>query len=315
LNGWSFVAVWLVVDQHTFKTKGLLRVRLMSRLPWRKRKAVVTAPLRVPGLLSGRRTLVIGHRGYSAFAPENTLPAFRLALEAGVDLVELDFRQSADGQLVVFHDPDLDRTTDARLRWGGKHIRVESKSIAEIRSLDAGRWFDGKFAGTPVPLLSEALDLIQPNGIALLERKSGDVEATAHLLESKRLVGRVIVQSFDWSFLRGLHRRLPEQPLGALGPLAGLPGVKKAPGVFGQLTGRWLRALRQTGASVVVWNKQVSKTAVRQAHEQGLRVWVYTINRPELAQKLLDIGVDGLITNNPALIWKTMASPRQRGKM
>lgn len=287
----------------------------MSRLPWPKRNAVPIAPLRVQGLLSGKRALVIGHRGYSAFAPENTLPAFRLALEAGVDLVELDFRQSADGQLVVFHDPDLDRTTDACLRWGGKHIRVESKSIAEIRSLDAGRWFDGKFAGTPVPLLSEALDLIQPSGIALLERKSGDVETTAHLLESKLLVGRVIVQSFDWSFLKSLHQRLPDQPLGALGPLTGLPGVKKAPGVFGQLTGRWLRALRQTGASVVVWNKQVSKTAVRQAHEQGLRVWVYTINRPELAQKLLEIGVDGLITNNPALIWKTMASPRRRGKM
>lgn len=306
------MALWLVVDQHTVRRKGLLRVRLMSRLPWSKRKALVAAPLRVPGLLTGKRALVIGHRGYSAFAPENTLPAFQLALEAGVDLVELDFRQSADGQLVVFHDPDLDRTTDARLRWGGKRIRVETKTAAEIRTLDAGQWFDRKFAGTPVPLLSEALDVIQPNGIALLERKSGDVATTAHLLENKRLVGRVIVQSFDWSFLKALHQRLPQQPLGALGPLTGLPGVKKAPGVFGQLTSRWLRALRQTGASVVVWNKQVSKTAVRQAHEQGLRVWVYTINRPELAQKLLDIGVDGLITNNPALIWKTMASPFQR---
>jgi glycerophosphoryl diester phosphodiesterase len=311
----SFITVWLVVDQHTVRRKGLLRVRLMSRLPWPKRKAIATAPLRIPALLSGKRALVIGHRGYSAFAPENTLPAFRLALEAGVDLVELDFRQSADGQLIVFHDPDLDRTTDARLRWGGKHIRVETKTIAEIRSLDAGQWFDGKFAGTPVPLLSEALDLIQPNGIALLERKSGEVETTAHLLESKGLVGRVIVQSFDWSFLKALHQRLPQQPLGALGPLTGLPGVKKAPGVFGQLTGRWLRALRQTGASVVVWNKQVSKTAVRQAHEQGLRVWVYTINRPELALKLLELGVDGLITNNPALIWKTMASPLHRAKI
>jgi glycerophosphoryl diester phosphodiesterase len=308
----SFITVCLVVDQHTVRRKGLLRVRLMSRLPWSKRKALVAAPLRVPGLLAGKRALVIGHRGYSAFAPENTLPAFQLALEAGVDLVELDFRQSADGQLVVFHDPDLDRTTDARLRWGGKHIRVESMTAAEIRTLDAGHWFDSKFAGTAVPLLSEALDVIQPSGIALLERKSGDVETTAQLLESKRMVGRVIVQSFDWSFLKGLHERLPQQPLGALGPLSGLPGVKKAPGVFGQLTGRWLRALRQTGASVVVWNKQVSRTAVRQAHEQGLRVWVYTINRPELAQKLLDIGVDGLITNNPALIWKTMASPLPR---
>jgi glycerophosphoryl diester phosphodiesterase len=115
------------------------------------------------------------------------------------------------------------------------------------------------------------------------------------------------VQSFDWRFLQELHERAPEQPLAALGPLAGLPGSKKAPGVFGQLTGRWLKALRKTGASIVVWNKQVSKPAVRQAHQQGLKVWVYTINRPELAEHLLEVGVDGLITNNPSLVWKTMA--------
>ena len=258
-------------------------------------------------MFSHKGPVVIGHRGYSAFAPENTLPSFRLALRAGVDLVELDYRQTADGELVVIHDPNLDRTTDAQWRWGGRHIRVESKTVAEIRSLDAGKWFDQTFAGTPVPLLQEAVELIQRGGVALLERKSGDIETLARLLENKGLVGRVVVQSFDWSFLTALHRRLPDQPLGALGPLTSLPGVRKAPAVFGQLTGRWLRAVRKTGASVVVWNKQVSRPALRQAHDQGLKVWVYTIDRPELAQSLLDIGVDGIITNNPALIWKAIA--------
>jgi glycerophosphoryl diester phosphodiesterase len=257
--------------------------------------------------LNGKRPLVIGHRGFCAFAPENTLPSFKLALDAGVDLVELDYRQSADGQLLVIHDPELDRTTDACPRWGGKHIQVERKTASEIRSLDAGSWFDQKYSGTRVPLLSEALDLIQPRGIALLEQKSGDVDSILRLLQTKAQRGRVVVQSFDWRFLRALHERAPDQPLAALGPLAGLPGVKKAPGVFGQLTGRWLKALRKTGAQVVVWNKQVSKAAVQQAHHQGLRVWVYTINRPELAERLLDIDVDGIITNNPAIIWKTMA--------
>jgi glycerophosphoryl diester phosphodiesterase len=290
------------------KSKGLLRVRLVPRLPWRKAgpEALPVRLSTVPALLVPR-PLVIGHRGYSSFAPENTLPAFDLALQAGVDLVEFDYRQTADRQLVVLHDADLDRTTDARLRWGGRHIRVETKTAEEIRSLDAGGWFDPKYAGLRVPLVTEALDLIQPRAVPLLERKSGDAESTVRLLESMRLVGRVIVQSFDWSFLRELHERLPQQRLGALGPLSGLPGVKKAPGVFGQLTGRWLKALRKTGASVVVWNKQVSQPAVRQAHEQGLKVWVYTVNRPELAAKLLEIGVDGIITNNPGIIWKTIA--------
>jgi glycerophosphoryl diester phosphodiesterase len=296
------------VDKQMGKSKGLLRRALGRRLAWPRLRRAARQPVKVAALARHwDHPLVIGHRGFSAFAPENTIPAFRLAMEAGVDLVELDYRQSADGQLVVFHDADLDRTTNARLCWGGKNIRVEGKTAAEIRSLDAGSWFEPKFAGTRVPLLSEALDFIQPGAVALLERKSGDIGTIARLLETKQLVGRVVVQSFDWAFLRGLHERLPVQPLGALGPLTGLPGTKKAPGVFGQLTGRWLRALRKTGANFVVWNKQVSKPAVRQAHDHGLKVWVYTINRPELAEKLLEIGVDGLITNNPAIIWKALA--------
>lgn len=264
-------------------------------------------PLRALESRGSARALVIGHRGFSACAPENTLPAFDLALDTGVDLVELDYRQSADGQLIVIHDPDLDRTTDARLRWGGKHIKVEEKTAWEIRSLDCGNWFDSRFEGTRVPLLSEALDLIQPRATALLERKSGDVDSILRLLEAKKLLGRVVIQSFDWNFLRALHAQAPQQPLAALGPVTALPGAKRSPGVFGQLTGRGLKALRRTGASVVVWNKQLSRPAVRQAHQEGLKVWVYTINRPELANRLLDIGVDGLITNNPALMWKTMA--------
>lgn len=288
--------------------KGFLKGALTRPLRWGVAK--VRPPreaVRPVELLGHSGPLVIGHRGFSAFAPENTLPAFELALRAGVDLVELDYRQSADEELLVIHDAELDRTTDARLRWGGKHLKVEHRTALEIRSLDAGSWFDPKYAGARVPFLGEALDLIQPGAIPLLERKSGEVETIRRLLESKRLAGRVVVQSFDWSFLRVLHERLPEQPLAALGPVGGVPGVKQTPGVFGQLTGRWLRMLRQTGAGVVVWNKQLSKGAVRQAHQQGLKVWVYTINRPELARRLLDMGVDGLITNNPALIWKTMA--------
>ena len=290
------------------KTKGFLTAALGGTLRWGVSKVRAPKPsLRALKLVTSERPLVIGHRGFSQFAPENTLASFSLALAAGVDLVELDYRQSADGQLVVIHDPELDRTTDAPMHWGSKHLKVENKTGLELRGLDAGSWFDPKYAGAKVPLLSEALDLIQPHAITLLERKSGDVESLISLLRAKNQIGQVVVQSFDWRFLRALHERVPEQVLAALGPLGGLPGGKRPPGVFGQLTGRWLKALRKTGASVVVWNKQVSKAAVRQAHHQGLKVWVYTINRPELADRLLDVGVDGLITNNPALMWKTMA--------
>src|SRR6266404_3251742 len=117
--------------------------------------------LRALNLIASKRPLVIGHRGYCQFAPENTLPSFRLAVAAGADLVELDYHHTKDGQLIVIHDPDLDRTTDAANRWRHRHVKVDSRTAAEIQSLDAGNWFDPKYAGTKVPLLSEALDTIQ----------------------------------------------------------------------------------------------------------------------------------------------------------
>src|SRR6266536_3361466 len=177
-------------------------------------------------LIASARPLVIGHRGYCQFAPENTLPSFKLALAAGADLVELDYYHSKDGQLIVIHDPDLDRTTDATNRWGGKKIKVETKTAAELQSLDAGRWFDPKYAGTKVPLLSEALDTIQNGSVTLIERKGGDPASCIKLLTSKGLINKVVVQSFDWEYLRGFHEQQSDQVLGALGPPNKLPNGK-----------------------------------------------------------------------------------------
>jgi glycerophosphoryl diester phosphodiesterase len=242
-------------------------------------------------LLASPRPLVIGHRGCCQFAPENTIPSFKLALEAGADLVELDYRQSKDGALMVIHDEELDRTTDARERWGRKHIRVDSKTAAQIQSLDAGNWFHPKFADAKVPLLAEAFDVIQRGAVPLIERKAG-----------------VVVISFDWHYLRAFHELEPRQVLGALGPPSLLSNGKKPSAFSKKLNAARLDDLAKTGARIVVWNRQVSADAVRLAHRRGLKVWVYTVNDPALANQLLAIGVDGLITNNPSLICKALAS-------
>src|ERR1041384_3086855 len=126
-------------------------------------------------LLNGKHPLIIGHRGYAAKAPENTLPSFKLALEAGVDLVELDYQHSKDGVPMVFHDRFLDRTTDARKQWRRRRVRVAAKTAVEIQTLDAGAWFDEKFSGAKVPSLAEAIEFICSKGVvALIEHKSGD---------------------------------------------------------------------------------------------------------------------------------------------
>lgn len=249
-------------------------------------------------LLASKRPLVIAHRGYSQLAPENTLPSFNLAIAAGADLIELDCHHSKDGQLIVIHDHKLNRTTDAAARWRKKRVTVEHRTAEEIQSLDAGSWFSPKFGGVKVPLLAEALDAIQPASVPLIERKTGDPAACIKLLREKNLINRVIVQSFDWKFLREFHEHEPSQILGALGPPAFLANGRKPIIKRRRLVAAWLNALEKTGAKIVVWSRRVSKHSVRLAHERGLLVWVYTINSSALAHRLLNIGVDGLITDD-----------------
>jgi glycerophosphoryl diester phosphodiesterase len=258
-------------------------------------------------ILASQRPLVIAHRGYSQFAPENTLPSFKLAVAAGADMVELDYYPTLDGKLIVLHDHYLDRTTDATNHWAATNINVQAKTAADLQSLDAGVWFDRKYAGTRIPLLAEALDTIQAGSLTLIERKAGAPADCLKLLREKELINRVIVQSFDWEYIRAFHEQEPEQILGALGPPERLAGGQKAPKTPKELNASWLDELQKTGAQVAVWSDKVSAEAVRLAHQRGLKVWVYTINDPQLANSLLDMGVDGLITNNTSLIWRTIA--------
>jgi len=248
--------------------------------------------------VEAKRPLVIAHRGNSKVAPENTLPAFASAVQVGVDFVELDYCHTADGSLVVFHDKTLDRCTDACQQWGGKKIPLAAKSLAEIRLLDAGSWFEPQFAGTRIPTLEEALDVIQPGSMTLIEHKSGDAAACFELLQRKQVVPRVAVQAFDWSYLADLHQLAPEMVLGALGD-------KK-------LTPKQLAEIMACGARFVGWNhEELTKADIDNLHAQGLKVWCYTVDDPKTARRLLDWGIDGLISNVPARMKEVVA---ERGR-
>jgi glycerophosphoryl diester phosphodiesterase len=257
-------------------------------------------------LMDEKRPLVIAHRGYSMVAPENTLASFELALAAGADLVELDYYHSKDGVPVVFHDTTLDRTSDATKRFNGTKIRVDSRTADEITSLDAGSWFHARYGREQPPLLSDALDYIQKKGVTLIERKAGDAKTCVEMLREKNLVNALIVQAFDWNYLADFHKIEPKQVLGALGPPS-TKGGKRLTDEQKKLNPEWVDEAQKVGARAVVWNRNVDKTAVEYAHSKGMKVWVYTINEAEAANQLLDAGVDGIITDNPALIWKTIA--------
>ncbi|HUG09448.1 MAG TPA: glycerophosphodiester phosphodiesterase family protein [Opitutaceae bacterium] len=242
-------------------------------------------------LLRASRTLVIGHRGARAVAPENTLPSFEAALAAGVDLVEFDYRHTSDGMPVVVHDATVERTTDARRIWKGRGMTVAGRTLADLRKLDAGSWMNARFAGTRLPTLEEALDAITPRAMPLIERKAGDAATCAQILQEKSLVDGVVVIAFDWSFLRELKSLAPGLVLGALGP-------SSANG-RGPLRAAMLDAILRMGIDLVVWNNRVSRVSIAAAHARGMRVWVYTVNDPGEAVGLAEIGVDGIITDNP----------------
>ncbi len=264
----------------------------------------------IPSLIrSSARPLVIAHRGFCQLAPENTLPAFELALPCKPDLIEFDLRQSKDGQWLVLHDAELDRTTNARRTWRRRHNKVTAHTAAEIRGLDAGRWFDPRYAGTNVPLLSEALEIIETGSVPLIERKAGSAADLAAFLRQRNLIHRIVLQSFDWQFLSEIHALEPGLVLGALGPTHQLAGRKKLLGISRRLNQSWLGQAAKTGASVIVWSRKLSKRAVHLAHARRLKVWVYTVNETRLARRLLRAGVDGFITNNPPLLKAILKAP------
>jgi glycerophosphoryl diester phosphodiesterase len=243
--------------------------------------------------VSSAGVLVIAHRGDSKAAPENTLPAFASAVAAGSDLIELDYLHSADGVPVVFHDGELDRTSNACAVWGGEKIRLDSKTLAELKQLDAGSWFDAKFAGTSIPTLAEALDTIQAGSMTLVERKAGDAATCVRLLTEKNLLDRVVVQAFDWEFLADCHALAPNLVLGALG--------------HKELTPQRLKEIAKTGAQVVGWeDKHTSRESIAAIHGLGCKAWVWTVDDPQRAVELVQAGADGIITNRPAEIRKAV---------
>jgi glycerophosphoryl diester phosphodiesterase len=240
-------------------------------------------------LIAAGRTLVIAHRGDSQAAPENTLPAFESALRGGADVVELDYRETADGVPVVIHDESLDRTTDAVTRWRRAECLVCQALLAELQGLDAGSWFGGAFRDARVPTLAEALGMICSRAIAAIERKQGSAETLIALLTEHGWLDQVAVMAFDWPFLAACRQLAPQLVLVALGD--------------GPLDDARLDELAATGASVAGWDQRdVAAPLVSAVHRRGLKSWVWTADEEARWAELLAAGVDGITSNRPVAL-------------
>lgn len=222
------------------------------------------------------RLLVIGHRGARGHAPENTLKSFDQALALGATWVELDV-QLHQGALLVFHDERLERTTNGR-------GRLASHALEDLRQLDAG-------AGEKIPLLSEVIDRVDRRARINIELKTANGTAAAVAALLRGYLGRgwkpddFLVSSFFLPELREFRRRLREVPVGAL--LCGVPLDLAACGT--ELAAHCINvALDFADAALFA-----------DARKRGLKVYVYTVNEPEDAERMRALGADGIFTDYP----------------
>jgi len=229
------------------------------------------------------------HRGASSTAPENTLAAFRAAEAAGAAGLELDVHLSADGVPVVIHDETVDRTTDG-------HGPVAALTLGQLRQLDAGSWFAPEFAGETLPTLEEVLAWAEGRLRLNVEIKAEPAGLAVLALLRRYPQARILVSSFDHALLERLRAHCPELPLGFL--IESLFWRRAV-----------ARAVRCGAASVHPRRDRLSRPLLAACRRQGLSVFAWTIDSPREAASLRRLGVDGLFTNAPALILRTLQIP------
>lgn len=231
--------------------------------------------------------MVIAHRGFSGKAPENTMAAFRKAIEIHSDAIELDVRLSGDSCLVVFHDDTLKRTTNGK-------GRVADFILKELKQLDAGSWFDSAFTGERIPTLREVLELTRGQILLNIELKKGDqgkysmldlADQTLREVVRAGMERQVLFSSFDLDAVQRIHERDPRMLVGF---------------ITGDPWNTPLDAMRAKSLPVLNSGKSVlNENNLLAARQQGIRVYVWTLNTDEEMAKFISMGVDGIITNHP----------------
>jgi glycerophosphoryl diester phosphodiesterase len=247
---------------------------------------------------SDGRLLRIGHRGAAALAPENTLHSFERAIELGVDFVEFDVLDLADGTLVLAHSDDL-----LEVSHGASAGSVRGRTLPALRQV-----------APELPTLDEALEFFTSRPVSLhVDVKCGRGSgAVARALRRHGLLGRAVASAFRRSTLRELRAVAPELALAVSYPddCHGLarrrlltpfvpPTVAMLARVLPPRLARWLDA---SGARAAMLHYAVvSPAAVERCRKRGAAVWAWTVNSPELAASLRELGVDGIVSDDPRI--------------
>jgi glycerophosphoryl diester phosphodiesterase len=247
--------------------------------------------------LGDDRPRIVAHRGFAHVAPENTLVAYQKAIDVGATLAECDVHLSADGALVLMHDTSLERTT-------GVKRDVGDLTLAELRELEASRWFCGSFEDEPIPTLEEALDLVRGHLRFIIELKGKHTAKPVVDLLSEKGVRpeEVIIFSFQREEVAEAIRLNPE--------LYGAYLIHEAPQEPEKRAEELDFAQNSDCSGVGLKHTRVDADFLAMARARGLDVFVYTMNEEAEIRAMITLGVDGVITDRPDLAQKILEEMR-----
>lgn len=254
-------------------------------------------------LVEAPETVIIAHRGSPQEAPENTVPAFEAAVEAGADLVEVDVQLSADGVPFLFHDDTAERTTDVAEVFPDRvEDPITSFTWEELQQLDAGTWFSEAFEGTAIPGLDEVAETVGPDVGVDIEMKSpetspGLAEAVAEALGTEAwsdLVANdlVVVSSFDTEAARTFHEELPDVP---------------AWPIIGEIPDQaWVDGVADYAAGIKADHRYLTAETFALAEDADLPVWAWTVNNLNDLPDLVEMGVTAIVTDDPWYVGRAL---------
>ena len=231
--------------------------------------------------------LNIAHRGASGTFPENTLSAFRAAIDAGADMCELDVQLTRDGAVVVIHDDTVERTTDGK-------GEVAKLTLEEIKRLDAGAKFKGgAIKSERIPTLDEVFSVTSGKCGLNIELKAGGVEnQVAQIMQARNAFGDSIVSSFDWDYLKKIQQLHFNIRVGLL--------AEEKP------VDLMMNAVAMRAHSINPRWDMVTPDLCKAAHERGLMVYTWTVDADARMRALIESGVDGIMTNYPERLRKVL---------
>jgi glycerophosphoryl diester phosphodiesterase len=250
--------------------------------------------------LRPERPLVIAHRGHSIDVPENTLGAYRRAIELGTGMIECDVNRTRDDELVMIHDWKLDRTTNGR-------GPVRDLTLAEVRELDAGSWMGSEFGGMQVPTTIEAIELGREAGIQMCfevkgekpDEYAGTAVRLAELLRDRNALEWAFMSSYDHAAMALAKERVPEL----------LFAPERLPDDVPVDPEEAVRQARALGAEVLQnhW-RFLTGDLVRALHESGIAIWAWPTTAEHEIAASLAVGVDGVMGDDVAAMVRAVAA-------